>query len=363
MLFKKLDLEKRNELRKVILKELETVPEGKRIKLDTKLLDDLIFFKFKDTKTKEQYKKPVWTGEFLRKLDLSTLSFKNVSLIGFDRYDQKKTTKSTIVWKNLSNMSQEDAELYVEEYHKCNDKKTIESQYTFDFSYTNIKLNIDEIATEANATKIYRSIMSCNLEGIDLSKSNYENCCFQNCNLKDTNINDITDGYFSDNDYTNNDFSDITVDEIDDDFVNNNTKYCNTGLKLQYKFTYDTDCKDAYECLKRNGLMTEKPWPMEYDDIVDYYKKADKDGSIIIDSKHLTEEEYKVLREKAVDHAFQLYDNQNFVKKIKKGDFDGCYLNGKLIDSKTINAEPESYEDLMTSITSSIEEQKRNFGK
>ena len=362
MLFKKLDLEKRNELRKVILKELETVPEGKRIKLDTKLLDDLIFFKFKNEKTKEQYKKPVWTGEFLRKLDLSTLSFKNVSLIGFDRYDEAKTTESAIVWENLSNMSKKDAELYVEEYHKCNDKKIIESPYTFDFSYTNIKLNIDEMPDIPYG----KQIDSCNLEGLDLSKTKFKECFINNCNLKNTNICEPIGSMCGDNDYSNNDFSNVIIEEFDDDVLGSKSKFCNTGLKIEYTFNNDIECKKAYECLKRNGLLYGEYdifFPMEYGDIVDYYKKADKDGLVTIDSRHLTEEEYETVREKAIQHAYELDSNHLFVKKIKAGDFDGCYLNGKLIDSKTINAQPESYEDLMYSITSSIEEQKRNFGK
>ena len=360
MIYNKQDIEKRNKLRQLILKELETVPNGKKIQLDIKLLDDLIFFKFKDTKTKKQYKKPVWTGEFLRKLDLSKLSFKDASLIGFfHEYDKEKTTESAIVWEN---MSQEDAELYVEEYHKCNDKKTIESQYTFDFSYTNIKLNINELADDENYEK---NILNCNLEGIDLSKLKAAECNIENCNLKNTNIDEPIGGICENNDYTNNDFSNIiiTIDsETAEDLLCNDTKYCNTGLKLQYKFTYDTDCKDAYECLKRKGLI-EDAWPMRYDEIAVFYKKAYKDGLIIIDSRNLTEEEYKVLREKAEEHAGKMTDNQDLVRKIKAGDFDGCYLNGKLIDSKTINARSESLEDLMSSITSSIEEQKGNFGK
>lgn len=376
MLFKKLDLEKRNELRKKILKELENVPEGTRIKLDKKILDQLIFFKFKDTTTKEQRKIPVWTGEFLRKLDLSELSFENAYLYAYvsNAYEDGKPQPIPAEgYKKMffsdENITEEDSNAFIEEYTKCNDEKILKGLYAFDFSYTNIKLNFSNIVTEAY---LGFYISGCNFEGVDLSKSNYENKNFRFCNMKNTKINQIKviDGYSNlilDCDLSDNDLSKLNIDlnKLDDwstrqDFLRDTSKYTNTGLKIKYKFSTDEDEKLFYDIIKEHGLLQDDYFPLEYFG-ENWEEKMDKYREVF--GKYRTENQIENIYFKAHGHAYELWCNHHFVERIKNGDFDGCYLNGKLIDSKTINAEPESYEDLMTSITSSIEEQKRNFGK
>lgn len=376
MLFKKLDLEKRNELRKKILKELENVPEGTRIKLDKKILDQLIFFKFKDPKTKEQRKMPVWTGEFLRKLDLSELSFENAYLYAYvsNAYEDGKPQPIPAEgYKKIffadENITEEDSKAFREEYTKCNDEKILKGLYAFDFSYTNIKPDFSSIESADGWTLC---ISGCNFEGVDLSKSNYENKYFGFCNMKNTKINQIKviDEYGNlifDCDLSDNDLSKLSIDlnKLDDwatrqDFLRDTSKYKNTGLKIKYKFSTDEDDKLFYDIIKENELLQDDYFPLEY-----YGENMDKnmDKYREVFGKYRTEDQIENIFYKAHGHAYELWCNHRFVERIKAGDFDGCYLNGKLIDSKTINAEPESYEDLMTSITSSIEEQKRNFGK
>ncbi len=59
---------------------LRKVPEGQRIKLDKDLLEDLLFVKKTVNEEKDiMVKLPVWSGKFLRKIDLSEVSFDNVS--------------------------------------------------------------------------------------------------------------------------------------------------------------------------------------------------------------------------------------------------------------------------------------------
>ncbi len=76
----KLNKKGREELRKLVEKELENSSDEIKIVLDKKLLDILLFDTiFYKCKPKKIVKLPVWSGEFLRKLDLSQVSFKNVS--------------------------------------------------------------------------------------------------------------------------------------------------------------------------------------------------------------------------------------------------------------------------------------------
>jgi len=363
MLFKKLDLEKRNELRKKILKELENVPEGTRIKLDKKILDQLIFFKFKNKKTNEQCKAPVWTGEFLRKLDLSELSFENayLDILYFNETEVNKYEKR--LFNSELCMNDDDSKVFIEEYKNCNDEKILKGPYAFDFSYTNIKLDFK------STKSITDRILSCNFEGVDLSKSKFEDFVFYSCNMKNTRLNQFDTKYLKyriDCDLSDNNLSNITVDvngftdgEYCENFAGNRNKYKNTGLKIKYIFHLDEQDKLHYDIMKNKGLIDGDRFPIDYEidddyDNIDKYKEA---------FGNISKKQIELLYWGAYWYAKYLTMNHNFVEKIKRGDFDGCYLNGKLIDSKTINEQPESYEELMSSITESIEEQKRNFGK
>ena len=63
-----------------IEKLLQFVPEGERISFDSDLLDELMFQKVVVSEEKGlMFKVPVWTGSFLRKLDLNQVSFEDVS--------------------------------------------------------------------------------------------------------------------------------------------------------------------------------------------------------------------------------------------------------------------------------------------
>lgn len=70
----------KDELRNLIEARLKEVPEGNRICIDKELLEDLLFDStFYDNELKLQVKTPVWSGKFLQKIDLSMVSFENVS--------------------------------------------------------------------------------------------------------------------------------------------------------------------------------------------------------------------------------------------------------------------------------------------
>ena len=65
----------KNELRKLIEEKVAQIPDGERIHLDKDLLDSLLFYKLYLQKSKETIKIPIWSGDFLSKIDLSEISF------------------------------------------------------------------------------------------------------------------------------------------------------------------------------------------------------------------------------------------------------------------------------------------------
>lgn len=322
---KKLNQESRNKIRKIIIEQLKDIPEGERIKLDTKLLDDLIFFKYYSEEMKQQIKIPIWTGEFLRKLDLSELSFKNANL-DVSEYDEDN--KEYFEEGAISNLDEKSINEYIKEYMECNDKKLIESKYTLDFSYTNIDIDFEGLDINC--------ISNCNFEGVDFSNIGEANIGMYSCNLQKTNIKLNKNVLVFTCNLENNDFSNTTLDARK--IMNEDEKiYCcnlkNTGLNIIYKFDIDDNSKKSYEELEK------------------------------ITEPHGSEErrnKRRKVREMygSEDHHYnELYWVKELKELIENGYLDGCYLNGKLIDSK-------KYEkDLIARITSSIEDQKNNFKK
>ncbi len=75
----KISLTDKKEIREKVEAKLKRVAKGKRIKLDKQLLEFLLFDE--ETMDKEKglkAKVPVWSGEFLQKIDLSEVDFTNV---------------------------------------------------------------------------------------------------------------------------------------------------------------------------------------------------------------------------------------------------------------------------------------------
>ena len=248
----KLNEHSKNELRKEIEEAVKRVPEGQRIELPLDLLDDLIFLKIKDKKG-VTVKFPIWTGEFLRKIDLSEISFENVYM-GFINSDFVKNFDID-VFKLCDEYS-------IPFIYPRNDE--IGRFYDIDFSFTNIQLDF---------SKFYAPLymINVNFEGVDLSNSNLHLLKYlDNCNFSNTKltllpkIDDILGCDFSNNDLSNVEF-DLTCC-IENGMPNG---FTNTGAKLK------CDLEDL--------------------------------------------------------NKFNLYDLDLF---ISYGSFDGCYLNGDLVDNK-----------------------------
>ena len=119
--------ESKNKVRGLIISELEQVEDGERIFLPVDLMESLIFKKY-------PIKIPIWTGPFLRKIDLSKVDFTDTcyrgkagSIIKVDK--EGNSTKSMGI----------------------------------DLSYTNAKIDFSVNPFERNDV----IIDSCNFEGLD----------------------------------------------------------------------------------------------------------------------------------------------------------------------------------------------------
>ena len=321
----RLSKDSRNEIRKTIIELLKDVPEGEKIKLDIKLLDDLIFFKYYDQEFQKQIKIPIWTGVFLRKLDLSELSFENANL---DVSEYDKDNKEYFQEGAISHLDKKSINKYIKEYMECNDKELIEGKYTLDFSYTNIKKRFEDLDINC--------ISNCNFEGVDLSDIGKTNVAFYDCNLQRTNIKIPQNANVLFNcDLRNNDLSNTTLDARN--IMNEDEEiYCcnlkNTGLNIIYKFDLDENSKKSYEEIEKIKEPEGEERRNKIRKLREMYGREDY-------------------------HENEIYYAETLKELIEKGYLDGCYLNGKLIDSR-------KYEkDLIKEITTSIQKQKKYFKK
>lgn len=157
-----LNKKEKDKLRKMIEEKLKFVPEGYKITLEKELLEELLFKKeIIDPKLNIVAKLPVWSGSFLKKIDLSEISFDGVC------------------WGKM--------------YFKPN----IEEKYSkelsdINYSYTNAKIDFAksyDMFSRPGKRGLF--ISDCNFEGLDLSNNNFDNLdvSFSHTNLKNAKIN------------------------------------------------------------------------------------------------------------------------------------------------------------------------------
>jgi len=137
------------ELQKTIEEQLKNVPDGQRISLDNELLEELLFDKYViDEEKGVIVKLPIWSGEVLRKIDLSKISFENVMLGFWEDRD----------WKDIT-LDKETSKV-IDKYFEYYDNKVV------DYSYTNVNIDLTKIfGTQFNKM----CLEHCNLKGVDLS--------------------------------------------------------------------------------------------------------------------------------------------------------------------------------------------------
>ena len=247
----KLSNQGKNELRNHIVEQLKKVPNGQRVKLEKDLLEDLLFEVVTIDKEKEiKLKLPIWSGDFLKKIDLSEVDFSDVSWYTlstdiergywlepnvmtisdaiYDKIDKIRAEKI----KNGFQLSNGYAVAYDGTNANIDLTKSFEAKYTnnielfecnfegLDFSHQDLTgINVLGLY-DTNISKTKLSIpskivlhtLNSEFEGIDLSTretdaisyfgDDINNNVFSNCNLRDTGIHinlnpdDFKDGRF-----------------------------------------------------------------------------------------------------------------------------------------------------------------------
>lgn len=234
----KLSEKQKNELRKMIEKELENVPDGMRKKLPKDMLEELIFrsgvkiegefecndfFLMEDSLLESEANKvetkindilckckfPVWTGNFLSKLDLSELSFEGVvwSLDDIYLFLHKFPGSVRITDDSLNKFMRKICDFYFPTRDK--DEIVVTHRVEWDgehkkaffigdinFANTNANIKFD------NAFSIYNpksgleeiNLRYCDFSGTDLSHSGFDNVdTARSCDFTDCGLNIVLD--------------------------------------------------------------------------------------------------------------------------------------------------------------------------
>ena len=170
----KLNKEGKNELREKIAELLQRVPEGEKIRLEKQLLEELLFDEIVCNKeTGEKVKLPIWSGEFLSKIDLSDVSFKNVA------------------WSLLIEEERDTCfdEIFDEEtWHKFNVDRiySLKDNAKVNYSNTNAKIDFSESWESRHGSF---DIICCDFSGVDLSNNDMSKVgSIYNSDLSNTKI-------------------------------------------------------------------------------------------------------------------------------------------------------------------------------
>jgi len=297
------------DLRDKVKNKLLRTPDNIKINLDTEILELLLFdYVTINKKTGEVVKLPVWSGEFLSKINLKNVSFENVawSLLFKKGFDIASTN---YLWTLL------DKECF----------ELLKFKYSLDenefVDYSNTDANID-FSKSFEGKHRFPTILFCDFSNTDLSKNDMSKIKRINfCNFSNTGIiftqelcDRFTNGEFGNNNFSNNNFSNITIDGFKLLFDNNmcifnsNCNFSNTELRL----------------------------------IIDFSKFNNNNYGTYIEVK---------LRE-----------------MLKKGFLINCYINGKKIlpqeNNYSDNKEYDKYKkELFTEVNNSIEEQIKSHLK
>ena len=210
------------EERKKLLEYIKKHPDEELIHVEQDLLEKLIFsynyalaydkiygehseMTLPGIETKEEYetlypnkeaimkkailvKIPVWTGPFLRKIDLSEVDFSNCL------WDPEVLDQYDIIWGSMIDENFK-YELTTNKVPMEIDSETFNRNYV-DLSYTNAKIDFSK-SFNARVFDDHNTLVNCNFEGVDLSNSNTEyitsmfNCKLAKTIFKIFNMNEI----------------------------------------------------------------------------------------------------------------------------------------------------------------------------
>lgn len=377
----KLSLENKKKMREEIIKNLEQVPEGQRIHLDKELLEQLLFFPVIiknnynlengeknytwDGKFSEDivYKIPVWSGDFLKKIDLSEISFENAMFGNRDLYDSYLSDEQFELLKK--DMGEEQ---YRNVFHN------LDVTYIHNFSGTNIVLDFNKI----------EHIQCCDLSNVDLSKSNFHGYAYK-CNFANTGVKlNFADKELSVEppewcDFSNNDFSDQTVHySFFDcgDMLVDECDFKNTGLNIIYDVpSLPVDIMkqilnlcDFYGLVAVHGIDEHILKAFYSEPGCEWYKNRD---GVYKERNYKAALEYFLKKDlKSLGYDPNIAEHIiKFRNLLTSGGLDGCYINGKKVLSKEEreqlkNNKIEEYqqyeEEMMSLLSTSLEEQVKH---
>ena len=315
----KLSEKRKQELRKEIYEATKNIPNGERLKIDNNVLDELIFFKGKMIDG-TLFKIPVWTGDFLSKIDLSELSFDGVRFDlpyckenFYNQLDDDTKKYFTEVWVTAG-WGVIPFEIYYPPYldnegNIYDFKSSDEFECKFKMKYKNDYL-VNFANTNINLKSLPERLMNCNFANVDLSNLHPFFLEIAKCNFKNTKLNigsvfDITCSKYSD--FSDNDYQSLTVTRyafvdlfnLDNrDSVDSLPNLSNTGIKFNFITT-----KIAAKAMRKYNLTQ-------------------------INAIYIHD-----------DKKYGKIENCQILEKLKDvlqgGIIEGCYINGKLIEKDT----------------------------
>lgn len=241
----KLNKQGRDELRAKILEQLASVPDGQKVHLKKEVLEELLFDTYLEQLNdtwgnlegqKVQVKYLVWTGDFLKKLDLSEVSFDDVLWnLNYDPdgyfVDGTPYRYEGITEIDLSNTNVRiDFSKSFEGKHLGNDEnKGNNKDISFARCYfANVDLSNNVLG---NTCECWLSKCDFSNTGIVLDLNGEYGISMADCNFTGLDLSKYTINEFF--------FEDARVDERDDRLLTGgvNCNFTNTGLNIQ---TYES---------------------------------------------------------------------------------------------------------------------------
>ena len=238
----KLNKDSRDELRKSVEILLNASPKNKKIQLPKETLDMLLFDTYTCNKEKGiKIKLPVWSGEFLQKLDLIQVDFEDVSwILMYDVYNAEFDELER--YCGLKKIFDTD---FFSKVGKL-DFSPVKYDYLIDYSNTNARIDFSK-SFEYKYLECLE-IGGCVFNNVDLSNNDFNSfdvLSFQESSFRNTHIKllltDNDDFSFEFCDFSNNDLSDFSFDGVRSICVGDNITGCdfkNTGAQIQFDKNY-----------------------------------------------------------------------------------------------------------------------------
>lgn len=177
----------KNLIREYIEGRICEIPDEQRLQLDKEILEPLLFEAITINKEKGiKLKVPIWSGDFLKKIDLSQVDFTNVSwgIQGMDEdspysIDINGLDVDPTVNKRIKGIIAKGAKKYDEKEHKEHTEEDGEEKddkitYLVDYSGTNANIDLTQSFEALNEGVIEARL--CNFSGLDFSKTDLSKC-------------------------------------------------------------------------------------------------------------------------------------------------------------------------------------------